>query len=158
MNTFQLEDVTFTDHISIEDYNGLREAVGWMLVQPRRAEIALAHSFYMCVALYEGKPIGMVRVVSDGGWSFLITDVIVKPEFQSRHIGKKMITMTLDFIKKDLRNGETVMISLMSAYQKEGFYEKMGFHKRPYGHHGSGMSSWVTRDENGEILSSGCEP
>lgn len=152
MEMFQLEDVTFTHQISIEDYNGLRASVDWMLVKPRRAKIALSNSFYLCVAEYEGKPIGMVRVVSDGGWSFLITDVIVKPEFQSRHIGKKMIMMTLDYIEKDLQNGETVMISLMSAYQKEGFYEKMGFHKRPFGNHGSGMSSWVSREENGEII------
>ena len=152
MESFHLEDVTFTDHISIEEYNGLRKAVDWMLVKPRRAEIALTHSFYLCVAVYGGKPVGMVRVVSDGGWSFLITDVIVKPEHQGKHIGKKMITMALEYIEKDLLEGESVMISLMSAYQKEGFYEKFGFHKRPFGNHGSGMSAWVTRTETGDIV------
>ncbi|MBR1741158.1 MAG: GNAT family N-acetyltransferase [Lachnospiraceae bacterium] len=152
MESLPLEDVTFTDSISIEDYNGLREAVDWMLVKPRRAEIALAHSFYLCVAIYGGRPVGMVRVVSDGGWSFLITDVIVKPEYQGRHIGKKMITMALEYIEKDLLPGESVMISLMSAYKKEGFYEKFGFHKRPFGNHGSGMSAWMTRNEAGEIV------
>jgi hypothetical protein len=36
------------------------------------------------------------------------------------------------------------MVNLMSAMNKEPFYEKMGFHKRPFGNHGSGMSQWIT--------------
>ena len=93
----------------------------------------------------------MVRIISDGGWSFLITDVIVRPEYQGKHIGKEMISRAIAFIEKDLLEGETVMVSLMSAYQKEGFYQKYGFHKRPFGNHGSGMSVWVTRKEDGTV-------
>lgn len=47
--------------------------------------------------------------------------------------------------------GETVMVSLMAAYQRESFYEKFGFHKRPFGNHGSGMSVWMSRNASGEI-------
>ena len=93
----------------------------------------------------------MVRIISDGGWSFLITDVIVRPEFQGKHIGKHMILEALAFIEKDLLPGETVMVSLMSAYKKEGFYQKLGFNKRPFGNHGSGMSTWSTRRDDGKI-------
>ena len=151
MEKIQIEKVVYTDYISIEEYNELRESVDWVRVVPRRADIALNHSFFLLVARYEERPVGMVRIISDGGWSFLITDVIVRPEYQGKHIGKEMISRAIAFIEKDLLEGETVMVSLMSAYQKEGFYQKYGFHKRPFGNHGSGMSVWVTRKEDGTV-------
>ncbi len=144
-------EITFTNNISVTDYNELRKSVGWILVAPKRAEIALNHSFYLCVAMVENKPAGMMRIISDGGYSFFITDVIVKPEYQGNHIGTALISKALDYIEKDLLEDETVMISLMSAYEKEEFYQKFGFHRRPYGNHGSGMSVWVTRDLSGHV-------
>lgn len=93
----------------------------------------------------------MVRIVSDGGYTYFITDVIVNPAYQGRHIGLELISRTLDYIQKDVMEGETVMVSLMAAYQRESFYEKFGFHKRPFGNHGSGMSVWMSRNASGEI-------
>jgi len=37
------------------------------------------------------------------------------------------------------------MVNLMSAMNKEVFYEKLGFHKRPFDNHGSGMSRWISK-------------
>ncbi len=38
------------------------------------------------------------------------------------------------------------MVNLMSALNKEPFYEKkLGFHTRPFSDHGSGMSRWISR-------------
>ena len=72
-------------------------------------------------------------------------------DYQGRHIGLELISRTLDYIQKDVMEGETVMVSLMAAYQRESFYEKFGFHKRPFGNHGSGMSVWMSRNASGEI-------
>ena len=46
-----------------------------------------------------------------------------------------------------VEEGETVMVNLMSAMNKESFYKKLGFHQRPFGNHGSGMSKWISRQE-----------
>lgn len=74
-----MTEVTYTNHISVEDYNALRDSVEWIAVTPKRAMIALKNSFYICVAVCDGKPVGMVRIVSDGGYTYFITDVIVNP-------------------------------------------------------------------------------
>ncbi len=145
------EEITYTNNITVDAYNALRKSVDWIQVAKKRAAIALKNSFYLCVAVCGEKPVGMARIISDGGYSYFITDVIVDPAYQGRYIGTEMITRTLDYIQKDVMEGETVMISLMSAYQREHFYERFGFHKRPYGNHGSGMSVWVSRDENGNV-------
>jgi len=145
------EEITFTNNISVKEYNALRKSVDWITVTEKRAAIALGNSFYLCVAVSGDKPVGMARIVSDGGYTYFITDVIVRPGYQGMHIGTEMISRVLDYIQKDVLEGETVMISLMSAYQRETFYKKFGFHKRPFGNHGSGMSVWVSRDKDGNV-------
>lgn len=146
-----MEEITYVNHISVEEYNALRRSVDWIQVTPNRARIALENSFYLCVAMHENAPVGMIRIVSDGGYSYFITDVIVNPAYQGRHIGTELVRRVMDVIKKDVLEGETVMINLMSAFEREPFYERFGFHKRPYGNHGSGMSVWVTRDDSGNV-------
>lgn len=43
--------ITFTNNITVENYNALRAAVDWIQVTEKRASIALQHSFYLCVAM-----------------------------------------------------------------------------------------------------------
>ena len=145
------QEITYTNNISVEEYNALRASVDWIQVTPKRAAIALRNTFYLCVAVCGRRPVGMVRIVSDGGYTYFLTDVIVHPAYQGRHIGTELITRTLDYIQKDVMEGETVMISLMSAFERESFYGRFGFHKRPFGNHGSGMSVWVSRDGEGNV-------
>ena len=121
--------ITYVNNISVEDYNALRKSVNWINVTEKRAAIALKNSFYLCVAVCDNKPVGMARIVSDGGYTYFITDVIVHPDYQGHHIGTELIRRELDYIQKDVVAGETVMVSLMAAYHRESFYEKFGFHK-----------------------------
>ena len=120
----KVPDITYTNHITVEDYNALRQAVNWIRVTEKRASIALQHSFYLCVAVCGDQPVGMARIVSDGGYTYFITDVIVHPDYQSFHIGTELISRVLDYIEKDVVDGETVMVSLMAAYERESFYER----------------------------------
>ena len=88
---------------------------------------------------------------SGGGYTYFITYVIVKPGYQGKHVGMELISRAMDYIQKDVLEGETVMISLMSAFERESFYKQFGFHQRPFGNHGSGMSVWVSRDAKGNV-------
>ncbi len=146
--------ILYTDEISVEEYNMLRKSVGWITVTEARARKALTNSFYKRIAWRDGKPVGMARIVSDGGYTYFITDVIVKPELQGGHIGSTLIHDLLDYIKRDVMDGETVMVSLMAAYERESFYERFGFHTRPFGNHGPGMSMWVSRIADGSVITS----
>lgn len=139
------KEITFIHDISVEDYNNLRASVDFITIKPKRAEIALENALFKIIAIYENKPIGMCRVVGDGGYVYFICDVIVRPEFQSQGIGRQLILQTLDWLEKQIEKDETIMVNLMSAINKEPFYEKLGFHRRPFGNHGSGMSKWITR-------------
>lgn len=64
------KEITYINNISVEDYNALRKSVNWINVTEKRAAIALKNSFYLCVAVCDGKPVGMARIVSDGGYTY----------------------------------------------------------------------------------------
>ena len=137
------DTITFTHEIDIEDYNNLRASVDFITILPERARIALQNSLYTLIAMDGDTPVGMARVVGDGGYVYFICDVIVRPSHQSRGLGRKIIENVLSWLKSQVDEGETIMVNLMSAMNKEPFYEKLGFHKRPFGNHGSGMSQWI---------------
>jgi GNAT superfamily N-acetyltransferase len=146
--------LTYTEHITVEEYNALRQSVHWIGVKETRAQKALDNSFYKLIARKDGVPVGMARIVSDGGYTYFITDVIVRPDCQGAHIGSTLIEYLLEYIKKDVKDDETVMVSLMAAYERESFYERFGFHTRPFGNHGPGMSMWVSRIADGSVVTS----
>jgi GNAT superfamily N-acetyltransferase len=146
--------LTYTEHITVEEYNALRQSVHWIGVKETRAKKALDNSFYKLIARKDGVPVGMARIVSDGGYTYFITDVIVRPDCQGAHIGSTLIEYLLEYIKKDVKDDETVMVSLMAAYERESFYERFGFHTRPFGNHGPGMSMWVSRIADGSVVTS----
>ena len=137
------DTITFTHEIDIEDYNNLRASVDFITILPKRARIALQNSLYILIAMDGDTPVGMARVVGDGGYVYFICDVIVRPSHQSRGLGRKIIENVLSWLESQVDEGETIMVNLMSAMNKEPFYEKLGFHKRPFGNHGSGMSQWI---------------
>ena len=139
----KMSTITFTHTISIEDYNDLRASVDFITIREKRARIALENSLYTLIALDDGKPVGMARVVGDGGYVYFICDVIVHPDYQSGGIGIALITNVLTWIENQVAENETVMVNLMSAYEKEPFYEKLGFNRRPFENHGCGMSKWI---------------
>ena len=139
------EQFNFQHEISVEDYNELRASVDFIQITPKRAKCALAHSLYKVIAVDGDRPVGMARVVGDGGYVYFICDVIVHPAYQSRGLGRKIIENVLDWLENQVEEGETIMVNLMSAMNKEDFYSKLGFHRRPFGNHGSGMSRWIVK-------------
>jgi hypothetical protein len=44
-----------------------------------------------------------------------------------------------------MTDGEQTLVMLMAAKNKEGFYEKFGFIKRPDETYGAGMSQWLLK-------------
>ncbi|MCI5938105.1 MAG: GNAT family N-acetyltransferase [Eubacterium sp.] len=138
-------NIHFTHSISIENYNKLRASVDFITVQPKRAEVALSNSLFTIIAMDEDTPVGMARVVGDGGYVYFICDVIVSPAYQSKGLGRRLIEQVLAWLESQVEEDETIMVNLMSAMNKEPFYEKLGFHKRPFGNHGSGMSRWISK-------------
>ncbi len=129
---------------SAEDYNRLRQAVGWKTYALEVIETYLPRSLF-CVCAREGdKTIGMARVIGDGGLVFYIQDVIVEPGYQGRGIGGRLMDSVMAYLRAHVHSGS--IIGLMSAKGKETFYERYGFFVRPTEKYGAGMTMFCREE------------
>lgn len=127
------------------DINSFRRSVGWYELSERQLECAKNNSVFAITALDGDKEVGSARVVGDGGYQFFISDVIVRPEYQKMGIGREMLNRLMDCALSVADEDETIMINLMSAKEKEPFYEKLGFMRRPNDERGCGMTKFLTK-------------
>jgi ribosomal protein S18 acetylase RimI-like enzyme len=126
-----------------EEYNQLRQLVGWGIYERAVIEQALPNSLYCVCAVFNGEIIGMARIIGDGGLAYYIQDVIIKPEYQRQRIGTALMNKIMEYIR--LHASENTVIGLMAAKGKEPFYERYGFTVRPNDKLGSGMTMfWKT--------------
>ena len=132
-------NITYTNTVSAEDCNMLRDAAGWGKRHPDQIEAGLRNSAFIVSAKNGERTVGMARLVSDGGYVALIVDVLVLPEYQRRGIGKSMMEKLMEYIHSNLKDGYCIQVDLMAAKGKESFYEAFGFIKRPDDTFGSGM-------------------
>ena len=119
--------IEYINKLSIDDYKNLRKITGWKELSNRQVEIGLQNSVFTVVAIIDKKPIGMARIVGDGGYFFLIVDVVVLPQWQKKGIGKELMKQIMVYIEQNTQEKETVFISLVAAPQRETFYEQFGF-------------------------------
>ena len=128
-----------------KDINSFRRSVGWYELSERQLTAAKNNSVFAITALDGEKEVGSARVVGDGGYQFFISDVIVRPEYQGMGIGREMLNRLMNCALSVADDGETIMVNLMSAKDKEGFYEKLGFMKRPNDERGCGMTLFLIK-------------
>ncbi|MCY1715245.1 GNAT family N-acetyltransferase [Caproiciproducens galactitolivorans] len=133
-------EIEYQNHITVEEYNTLRQSVGWNRIEAEQAQTGLSNSTYQVKAVHGEEVVGMARLISDGGYVVLIADVIVRPDYQGKGVGKGMITRILEKIKGSLKDGQCVFINLMAAEGREPFYRQFGFLERPAKGSGAGMS------------------
>jgi ribosomal protein S18 acetylase RimI-like enzyme len=114
---------------TFEEYQRLREAVGWGSVDVEATEVGLRNALFSVSVTYKDEVIGCGRVVGDGGIYFYIQDIIVLPEFQGRGLGRRIMDAVMGYLSSHAHSN--AFIGLMAAKGVSGFYEKYGFADRP---------------------------
>lgn len=131
-----------TNYMTGEEYNHLRETVDWRPISLEQAKRGLQNTTFLVVVRDEGKAIAMGRALFDYGYTAYIGDVIVKPEYQGKGIGKTIVEKLINYVMNAAEPEDRIMFILGAAKGKEGFYEKIGFEKRPNDFSGHGMTMW----------------
>ena len=126
------------DNITPEEYNQLRNSVGWDSKDINVIEKALKNSAIIKKVMIDNETIGMARTIGDGLY-YLVVDVVVNKDYQGKGIGKILIEEIVKDIYNKMKEGQKVSINLMSMQGKEEFYEKCGFRKVPFDYTGYGM-------------------
>ena len=135
----------FKQTIEEKAYNDIRELVGWRRLDPQQAQTGLDNSIFTTVAYDANELVGMARIVGDGGYMYLIVDVMVHPDHQKQGIGRMLLERINGFLGDLASDGRVLMVNLMATPGNEGFYEKFGYVRRPNEEMGSGMVRWINR-------------
>lgn len=136
-------ELDYREQITAEDYNKLREAVGWGALCREQAQLGLDHSALVVSCRRDGEIAGCARLLWDHGYMAYIADVMVMPECQGQGIGRAMIERILAFLRAQIKEGWRMMAVLVATEGREPFYRKLGFRERPCEGSGAGMDFWL---------------
>ncbi|MFI2608395.1 GNAT family N-acetyltransferase [Kitasatospora sp. NPDC018619] len=109
----------------VEVFRRLRTEAGLSDKAPEAAAVALPNTWYGVVLHHRGEPIGMGRIIGDGGTAFQITDICVHPAHQGQGLGKRIMAALTEALER--RAPATAYVSLIADGPARFLYEKFGF-------------------------------
>lgn len=136
-------NIELNNNLTVQDYLDLRKSVKWKEISEKQISKALKNTMYQVKAVYNGKTIGIARLVGDYSFTGLLTGVIVVPEFQGKGIGSMLIKNILEYIESILEEGEKFQIELLPTSGYKDFYLKLGFKYKP--EKMDGMYLWLNK-------------
>lgn len=110
---------------SVEDYIRIRLAAGLSRKSVEAATIGLANT--LCGVVVHGPegPVGIGRVIGDGGCFFEIVDIAVMPEHQKQGLGDLIMRGLMAYLHENAP--DTAYVSLMADHGTPDFYARFGF-------------------------------
>ena len=132
--------IRYLEHIpSAEEFNYLTNSVGWGIRKNNIIDEALRNTLYSLCVYDDNKLIGYGRIIGDKTIFLYIQDIMVIPEYQSKHIGTGIMENLLKQINEYKKINPNIRTYLGASKGKEAFYEKFGFISRPNEDLGAGM-------------------
>lgn len=110
---------------SADTYRHLRVAAG---LSPKSAEAAargLPNTLFAVQLLHGEEPVGMGRVIGDGGTAFQVVDIAVLPAHQGRGLGKRLMAGIAAWLQANVPEGGYV--SLLADVPADALYAQFGF-------------------------------
>ncbi|MGN0648204.1 MAG: GNAT family N-acetyltransferase [Oscillospiraceae bacterium] len=113
--------------LSAEELIALWETVWGQGPSYEQTRLAMEHTLFR-VSIFDGdKIIAMGRMIGGMGLDYYIKDVVVRPEYQGKGIGRMLINELLAFIRQNGVPGTSIFVELCAMPDKMPFYEKFGF-------------------------------
>lgn len=115
------------NELTAEEFIILWETVWGQGPSPEQTQLAMKHTLFR-ISVWDGdKIVAMSRMIGDMGLNYYIKDVVVRPEYHRKGIGKMMINELLKFINDNGVSGTEIFVELCAMPDKIPFYEKFGF-------------------------------
>lgn len=110
---------------SAEEYISLRLKTGMGVKDLSKAEIALKNSLFIVSLWDKDTMIGFGRIVGDQGITYVVSDIMVDPDYQRKGIGK-MIMKEIDcYLEKN--TDEYAYVCLIANKPADKLYFQFGF-------------------------------
>jgi GNAT superfamily N-acetyltransferase len=110
---------------SVETYRALRRGSGLREKTTEAASRGLPRSLFGVQVLLDAAPVGMGRVVGDGGCFFQVVDIAVLKEHQGKGVGKMIMEEIMKYIEANVP--ESGYVSLIADGEAHKLYARFGF-------------------------------
>ncbi len=110
---------------SVAAYIEVRTGSGLSAKTPEAAMRGLAGSLFAVQVLFDGKPVGMGRVIGDGGCFYQVVDIAVLPQHQRRGLGKRIMAEIAAYIEAEVP--ASAHVSLIADGPARHLYAQFGF-------------------------------
>ena len=110
---------------SVDDYIRIRLESGLSLKSQQAATVGLRNGLFSVVAYWGEIPVGIGRIIGDGGCFFQIVDIAVVPEHQKKGLGDLIMRSLMAWIHANCP--PTAYVSLMAHHGTPEFYKRYGF-------------------------------
>ena len=115
------------NELSAEEFVFLWETVWGPGPSLEQTKLAMENTLFRVSVFDDHQIVAMARVIGDMGLDYYIKDVIVRPEYQGKGIGRMLIHEILQFINDHGVEETEIFVELCAMPDKIPFYEKFGF-------------------------------
>lgn len=115
------------NELTAEEFITLWETVWDGAPSYEQTKLALEHTLFRLSVFDNDKIVAMARVIGDMGLNYYIKDVVVRPEYQKKGIGRTLINEILSFVAENGVSGTDIFVELCAVPDKIPFYEKLRF-------------------------------
>jgi len=109
----------------VEDYCRLRIEAGMSPKTPEAARKGLPNTLYGVSLRHGGEVIGMGRIIGDGGCFYTVVDIAVKPAYQGKGLGKRIMTALDAWLRANAQ--PSAYVTLVADGEARHLYAKYGF-------------------------------
>lgn len=138
-----MNEIILEENITVDEFLEIIESVGFKTYSKEQVEKALKNTMYMVKAIINNKVVGIGRVVGDYSIVCCLSDICVRPEYQGKGIGLKIVNRLREMIEAGVKEGEKMQIELTPTAGNEEFYKKAGFKYKP--DKITGMYLWIKK-------------
>lgn len=115
------------NELTAEEFITLWETVWGKGPSLEQTRLAMKNTLFRVSVWDNDRIVAMARMIGDMGLDYYIKDVVVRPEYQHRGIGKLLINELLKFINDNGVSGTDIFVELCAEPDKVAFYERFGF-------------------------------
>ncbi|APC39890.1 GNAT family N-acetyltransferase [Clostridium estertheticum] len=117
-------DITYSAPSAIE-YISLRLKTGMGTKDLSKTEIALKHSLFIVSLWDNDKLIGFGRIVGDQGITYVVSDIMVDPNYQRKGLGKVIMREIDSYLNKN--TDENAYVCLIANKPADKLYYQFDF-------------------------------
>ncbi len=115
------------NELSAEEFILLWESVWGQAPSLEQTKLAMEHTIFRVSVFDEDKIVAMARMIGDMGLCYYVKDVVVRPEYQGKGIGRLLINELFKYINGNGIQDTHISVELCAMPDKIPFYKKFEF-------------------------------